>query len=40
MIAIRGPISYRRRQFIDKAFQIIDYDGRGMVRVHTNYLVC
>jgi Ca2+-binding EF-hand superfamily protein len=31
MIAIRGPISYRRRQFIDKAFQLIDFDGRGMV---------
>ena len=31
MIAIRGPVSYRRRQFIDKAFQLIDFDGRGMV---------
>ena len=31
MIAIRGPISFRRRQFIDKAFQSLDTDGRGIV---------
>lgn len=31
MIAIRGPVNYRRRQFIEKAFQMIDSEGRGMV---------
>lgn len=31
MINIRGPVSERRRMLIEKAFQLLDFEGRGMI---------
>jgi hypothetical protein len=31
MTGIRGPINEKRRQLIDKAFQYLDIEGRGVI---------
>jgi len=31
MINIRGPVGERRRMLIDKAFQLLDFEGRGTI---------